>query len=145
MTSYGFSSDRPLRVLLSVQNPEFKSHITELVGRAYFNLHSAPLSSADQQWANAVIASALHICSDERMQQHSPRTLIHIFEDIIRVSEEHIRESRRHASMAINAFYLRETVLDNVLSERNALNANSTVVRLVSEATRLRGTTTTDA
>lgn len=145
MTAFAFSSDRPLRVLLSVQNAEFKSHIADLVGRAYFNLHNTPLSSADAGWANAVIASAVHICSDERVQQHSTRTLIHLFEDIIRVSEEHLREAKRHSAMACNAFYLRETVLDNMLNTSQSLATDTTIVRAVSEATRLRGPVESDA
>lgn len=131
MTSFAFSSDRPLRVLLSVQNTEFKSHITELVSRAYYNIHGAPIATADCQWANAIVASALHICMDMRVQQQSTRELVHLFEDIIRVSEEHLRESRRHASMATNAFYLRETVLDNVSANGNTPNnVRSTIVNI---------------
>ena len=145
MTTYAFSSDRPLRVLLSVPNAELKAHITDLVGRAYFNMYNKPFTSADSAWANAIIASAMHICSDERVQQHSTRALVHLFEDIIRVSEEHMRESRRHASMAINAFYLRETVLDNMLQSVQPLSAESTVVRIVSEAGRLRDRSNADA
>ncbi len=131
MTSFAFSSDRPLRVLLSVQNAEFKSHVTELVSRAYFNIHGANISTADNQWANAIIATALHICMDARVQQRSTRELVHLFEDIIRVSEEHLRESRRHASMATNAFYLRETILDHTLSSANSpTSAQPTVVSI---------------
>lgn len=147
MTSFAFSSDRPLRVLLSVQNAEFKSHIAELVARAYHNLHGAHISSADAQWANAIIASALHICMDNRVQQKSTRELVHLFEDIIRVSEEHLRESRRHASMATNAFYLRETVLDHVAANSNAPStARSTVVHIEPiTVSRLRNRPLSDA
>ncbi len=147
MTSFAFSSDRPLRVLLSVQNTEFKSHITELVGRAYYNIHNAELSTADSQWANAIVASALHICMDTRVQQKSTRELVHLFEDIIRVSEEHLREARRHASMATNAFYLRETVLDHVAASNEApTRTYSTVVSLDQvNITRLKNRPQTDA
>ena len=145
MSTFAFSSDRPLRVMLSAQNPEFKSHITDLVTRAYFNLKNAPLSSADPAWANAMIASAVHVCSDERVGQLSTRALVHLFEDLIRVSDEHIRESRRHASMATNAFYLRETVLDNLLATSGPLSADTAVVRMISESTRLQAKRTPDA
>lgn len=140
MTTFAFSSDRPLRVLVSVPSAELKSHITDLVGRAYFNLHNAPISSTDPAWAAAIIATALHTCSDERVQHLSTRALVHLFEDIVRVSEEHLRESRRHASMASNAFYLREAVLDN-LAGNEPHGAETTVVRIVSEATRLSNVT----
>lgn len=147
MTSFAFSSDRPLRVLLSVQNAEFKSHITELVGRAYYNIHGSALFTADSQWANAIIASALHICMDARIQQKSTRDLVHLFEDIIRVSEEHLRESRRHASMATNAFYLRETVLDHTLASNDSVTSlQSTIVRIEdANISRLRTRPQSDA
>lgn len=147
MSSFAFSSDRPLRVLLSVQNAEFKSHITELVSRAYYNLHGAPITTADNQWANAIVASALHICMDTRVQQQSTRELVHLFEDIIRVSEEHLRESRRHASMATNAFYLRETVLDHMTANTNTPSAvRSTIVSIEQvNVSRLRNRPQSDA
>jgi hypothetical protein len=131
--------------MLSAQNAEFKAHITELVGRAYFNLKNAPLASADAAWANAIVASAVHTCSDERVASRSTRALVHLFEDIIRVSEEHLRESRRHAAMATNAFYLRETVLDALTASEHPLNAETSIVRMVSETTRLRERLTPDA
>lgn len=147
MTSFAFSSDRPLRVLLSVQNTEFKSHITELVSRAYYNIHGAAIATADTQWSNAIIATALHLCMDTRVQQRSTRELVHLFEDIIRVSEEHLRESRRHASMATNAFYLRETVLDHAIANSNTPDAvRSTVVSIEHvNVSRLRNRPLSDA
>lgn len=143
MNSFAFSSDRPLQVLISAHNPEFKSHVQELVSRAYFNLHNTAVSPSESAWLNAIIASAIHICADERVKHFSTRELVHLFEDIIRVSEEHLHESRRHASMATNTFYLRETVLDNIAAHHeNAplISSNqSSVVRLeLAHVARLR-------
>jgi hypothetical protein len=147
MTTFAFSSDRPLRVLLSVQNTELKSHISELLARAYYNIHGTAITTADSHWVDAMTASALHICMDSRLQQQSNRDLLHLFEDIIRVSEEHLKESRRHASMATNAFYLRETVLDNAsFAESMAQAAQSTIVTLdKTHLSRLRNTPPSDA
>jgi hypothetical protein len=143
MNSFAFSSDRPLRILLSAQNAEFKSHIHELVDRAYQNLHGASIAKADPVWVNAILAAAVQICADSRIQSYSTRALVQVFEDIIRVSEEHLREARRHAAMAANAFYLRETVLDNTLAASaecaTVKPAQSTVMSIaVAELSRLR-------
>jgi hypothetical protein len=54
---------------------------------------------------------------DERTRALSPRELVHLFENVIRISEEHLREAHRHAAMASNVFYLKETSLDAVLVE----------------------------
>jgi hypothetical protein len=99
-------------------NTELKSHITDLVGRAYFNIHAQPISNADIQWSGAVIAACLQLSLDERAQTLPTRELIHLFENVIRVSEEHLREARRHAAMASNVFYLKETALDATLFEQ---------------------------
>lgn len=149
MSVFGFSSDRPLQVLISAHNPEFKLHVTELVSRAYHNMHNSSLNSNDVTWFNAIVASAIHICTDERVKHYSTREMIHVFEDIIRVSEEHLRESRRHASMATNAFYLRETVLDSITSSHthapHIASDQGSVVRLeLAHVTRLRERTTDD-
>jgi hypothetical protein len=145
MNSFAFSSDRPLRVLLSAQNTEFKTHVCDLVARAYHNMHGTPIAKADPVWVNAIIASAVQICMDERIQTYSTRALVQVFEDIIRVSEEHLREAKRHASMAANAFYLRETVLDNTLANRSEIatmnSAQSTVMSVaIAELSRIRAT-----
>lgn len=123
-------------------NTELKSHVTDLVNRAYFNLHNMAFANADKQWASAVIASALQLCMDPRVQKLSTRELIHVFENVIRISEEHLREAKRHAAMASNVFYLKETALDSMLNDTaTALQrATATVVDLHA-AGRLRNLT----
>lgn len=125
-------------------NTELKSHVTDLVNRAYFNLHNTTLAHAEKQWASAVLATSLQLCMDPRVQKLSTRKLIHLFENVIRVSEEHLREARRHAAMASNVFYLKETALDAILhDDTTGLHAAATVVDMHT-AGRLR-TTTSDA
>ncbi len=93
-------------------DPELRAHVTELIHRAYFNLHGIPMATTDHQWQAAVTATAMQLCLDVRVQSLSTRELIQMFESIIRVSEEHLNESKRHAAMANNVFYLKETALD---------------------------------
>lgn len=98
-------------------NPELKAHVVELLTRAYYNLHAQSLGSADPLWVNGIIAAGLQLTLDARVRGLSPRELIHLFENVIRISEEHLHEARRHAAMASNVFYLKETALDAVIVE----------------------------
>ena len=96
-------------------NPELKTHVTELLARAYFNLHASALIHADAAWVNSLTAACLQLSLDDRVRGMSPREIVHLFENVIRISEEHLREAHRHAAMAANVFYLKETALDAVV------------------------------
>lgn len=98
-------------------NPDLKNHVTELMTRAYFNIHGLSFNRADPAWVGSIIAAGLHLCLDDRVRDLSPRELVHLFENVIRISEEHLREARRHAAMASNVFYLKETALDAIIVE----------------------------
>jgi len=102
-------------------NPELKARIGELVSRAYHNIHGLNFAHAEPAWANSISATALQLSLDERVRNLSTRELVHLFENVIRISEEHLREARRHAAMASNVFYLKETAIDAVtMDEREA-------------------------
>lgn len=116
MQDFHLAFGRVTRATFSA-NPELKAQVTALVSRAYDNLHGKSLNSADATWTTAIIAAGLQICLDERAKNATPRELVQLFENIIRVSEEHYREARRHAAMAGNVFYLKETALDAALLE----------------------------
>lgn len=129
MQAFSLAFSRVSRAAISA-NPEFKSQITDLVNRAYTNIHNQPISAADAPWANAVIASALQLCMDARVSEFTQRELIQLFENVIRISEEHLREARRHSAMSSNVFYLKETALDATMNLAQQLHnhAESTVV-----------------
>lgn len=121
-------------------NPELKASVTELVGRAYYNIHALPLSSAETPWVNAMVAAALQLSLDARVQGMSSRDMISLFENVIRISEEHLREARRHAAMAANVFYLKETSLDAALHDSHAAPADYAATTILSAAADLTGT-----
>ncbi len=127
MNDYSIAFGKVSRAGFSA-NPELKAFVVDLVNRAYFNLHGVSGTIADEKWMAAIAASAVQLCLDERVQQLSTRELIHLFENVIRVSEEHLREAKRHASMAHNVFYLKETVLDTIIeAPLMPLSASSTI------------------
>lgn len=95
-------------------NPELKSQVTNLLARAYFNIHGQNIQHADTQWVTSMSAACLQLCLDDRVRTLSPREMVQLFENVVRISEEHLREARRHAAMATNVFYLKETALDAV-------------------------------
>ncbi len=114
MQEFSLAFSRVSRAAIAA-NPELKSHVTALLGRAYFNLHGQSLAMADISWVNSITAVCLQLCLDARVQNMSPREQVQLFENVIRISEEHLREARRHAAMAANVFYLKETALDAVV------------------------------
>lgn len=116
MQEFSVAFSRVSRATFSA-NPELKTQITDLVNRAYFNIHGVAISHADQQWSGAIVAACMQLCLDTRVTELNTRELMHLFENVIRISEEHLREARRHAAMAANVFYLKETALDATLIE----------------------------
>lgn len=129
MQAFSIAFGRVSRATFSA-DPELRTQITDLVSRAYYNLHSSPITVAERNWANAIIAAALQLCMDSRIHNLTPRELVHVFENMIRISEEHLREAKRHASMASNVFYLKESALDAACSDHTGdfTIANSTVM-----------------
>lgn len=118
MQEFSLPSGKTTRAASS-SNPEFRSHIADLVGRAYYNIHGVAIASADKNWANTMITACMQLCMEERTRELNSRELIHLFQNAIRISEEHLRESKRHAAMAMNVFYLKETALDSALYEQS--------------------------
>lgn len=116
MQEFSVAFGRVTRATIAA-NPELKNQVSDLLNRAYYNLHASTIASADPQWAAAINGAALQLCLDARVQSLSVREVIHLFENVIRISEEHLREARRHTAMASNVFYLKETSLDAVLGE----------------------------
>ncbi len=131
MQEFSVAFSRVSRATL-VANPELKSHVTELLARAYFNIHGHSLSTADAAWANSMTAAGLQLCLDERVRELSPRALVHLFENIIRISEEHLREARRNAAMATNVFYLKETALDAMMVDTRDATYHAVVTTVLS-------------
>lgn len=120
-------------------NPELKNQVTDLVNRAYFNLHGVSIANADQTWVGAIVAASMQLCLDCRVRELNTRELLHLFEHVIRISEEHLREARRHAAMAANVFYLKETALDATLVESTQAPsyASATVLAVAASLGRL--------
>jgi hypothetical protein len=131
MQEFSIAFGRVSRATFSA-NPELKNQVSDLVNRAYYNIHGVALTTADQQWSAAIVAACLQLCLDARVRELNSRELLHLFENVIRISEEHLREARRHAAMASNVFYLKETALDATLVEHaNAPDyASSTIMRM---------------
>lgn len=125
MQEFSLAFGRVTRSVIAA-NPELKNHVNDLLNRAYFNLHATPITSADAQWVSAISGAALQLCLDQRAQSLTVRETIKLFENVIRISEEHQNEARRNASMALNVFYLKETALDGI--DESALLAADTKV-----------------
>lgn len=148
MQAFSVAFGRVSRATFSA-DPELRTHIISLVERAYFNIHASPLASADSSWASSITAAAMQLCMDHRVRQLQTRELVHLFENVIRVSEEHLHEAKRHAAMASNVFYLKETALDAAVLEHQqppALHdAETTVLAFNVAHARMRNPKDSDA
>lgn len=113
MQEFSLTFSRVSRSAIAM-NPEIKTRVVELLARAYHNLHGQSLTHADAAWVNSITATGLQLSLDARVRHLSPREMVHLFENVIRISEEHLREAHRHAAMASNVFYLKETALDAI-------------------------------
>lgn len=115
----------------SSATPDTREYIENLVTRAYYNLHGSALQQADAVWASAMLATCMQLYKDPRIANLSSRELLQCFENVMRVSDEHQKISKRHAAMAMNVFYLKETVLDaldNFGTGRPIQTASTTVI-----------------
>jgi hypothetical protein len=110
---FGTSSDA------TTINPDTREYIANLMNRAHMNLHGISLNNAEHSWSNAMITAGIQLYKDARVYNLSSREIVQLFENVIRVSEEHLKISRRSASMAVNVFYLKETALDNAITDHH--------------------------
>jgi len=93
-----------------------------LITRAYQNLYGQSLPD-DAEYQHMLCNAAWQLIQDTRAQSMSDKLLLKAFEDIIRISDEHAREARKHLSRASNPVYLREMALDNALEHQKYLQA----------------------
>lgn len=113
-------------------NPELKSRMRDLVSRAYFNLYGKPLSCAEEAWVNSIVATGMQISVDERVAELSSREMVQLLENVIRISDEHLREAKRHIAMASNVFYLKETSLDTVCETEASITCQAVASTILS-------------
>lgn len=106
----------------SSNDAQEREHIWFIINRAYQNIYGLNLPTcADYQ--KTIFDAALSVYNDARSDSFSDKGFIQLCEDIIRISDEHKRLSRRHQSRASNPVYLRETALDNALESQKYMNA----------------------
>ncbi len=98
----------------SATSPDTREYVCTLASKAYHNIHGQAISTAESAWVSAINTACLQLYKDPKIASLSVRDLVQCFENVIRVSEEHVRISKRHAAMALNVFYLKETALDGL-------------------------------
>ena len=130
MQEFSVAFGRVTRAAIAA-NPDIKNHVNDLLARAYFNIHGTHISQAEPHWASSIHNAALQLCLDARVATLTVRELVHLFENIIRISEEHLREARRHTAMSSNVFYLKETALDAALIESHDADFHAPSPRVV--------------
>lgn len=117
-------SDSTLRYSTANKSVKIDSHneVVYLVARAYQNIYGMSLPD-DLPYQQTLINAATQLRHDPRAARMDDRALLHAFEDIIRISDEHHAQAQKHHSRASNPVYLRETALDNALEHQKYLKA----------------------
>lgn len=98
----------------SSATPDTREYVASIVARAYYTIHGTAITAAEPAWVSAIHATCLQLYKAPHIAALDARALMQCFENVIRVSEEHLKISKRHAAMALNVFYLKETALDNL-------------------------------
>ena len=106
----------------SSNDPQEREHIWFIINRAYQNIYGLNLPTCSD-YQKTIFDAALSVYNDDRSDSFSDKGFIQLCEDIIRISDEHSRLSRRHLSRASNPVYLRETALDNALESQKYMKA----------------------
>lgn len=122
---HGRSASEPSQRTYGTSVPELsglRERVWYLVSRAYQNLYGQSMP-ADEEYRHTLCHAALQLMQDERAIGMTDKALLQAFEDIIRISDEHTREARRHLSRASNPVYLREMALDKALEKKKYLAA----------------------
>ncbi len=93
-----------------------------LINRAYQNIYGMAIPS-DPIYQQTIFNAAYPVMTDRRARTMNEKLLLRTFEDIIRISDEHHRESQKHLAKASNSLYLRETALDKAVEHQKYLAA----------------------
>jgi hypothetical protein len=93
-----------------------------MLSRAYANIYGLPFPTC-ATYRKTISDAANSVLRDGRTDHFSDRERLQIFEDIIRISDEHTRLAAQHSSRASNPVYLRETALDNAIEKAKYLRA----------------------
>lgn len=118
------ASESASRAFQSHEGSALRERAWYLISRAYQNLYGQAMP-ADEDYRHTLCHAAYQLMLDPRAEQMNDKALLQAFEDIIRISDEHTREARKHLSRASNPVYLREMALDNALEQQKYLHAIS--------------------
>lgn len=122
MQHNNFPSDVHHKGLSEKDYINIKEQTWFLVSRAYQNIYGITMPN-DPHYQQTLFNAAMSLRMDDRANSMNERELLHVFEDIIRISDEHQREAQQHMAKASNAIYLREMALDNALESQKYLQA----------------------
>lgn len=110
------------RYMTETDYVSLKNHVNDLVNRAYFNLHGTAFSNNDSEWQATIFKAALDATMDTKARGMSDKQMMHIFEDIIRISEELFLQSQECLSKATSSVYLRTMALDQQRQDQQQID-----------------------
>lgn len=97
-----------------------KERVQHLLNRAYFNLHGTKMPIIPEEWYENLFNAALEIAMDQSLHGQSDKQIMHLFEDVITISQELHARAQECLSKASNPVYLRTVVMDAHLRAQQA-------------------------
>ena len=97
-----------------------KERVQHLLNRAYFNLHGTKMPTTPADWHDNIFNAALELAMDPTLRGQSDKQVMHLFEDIITISQELHAKAQECMSKASNPIYLRAVVMDAHLRAQQA-------------------------
>lgn len=108
------------RYLSEADYVALKERVEQLLTRAYFNLHGCKMPKEPTDWYSNIFNAALEISMDQTLKGQSDKQVMHLFEDVISISQELHARAQECLSKASNPLYLRAIVLDSHLRAQQA-------------------------
>lgn len=106
------------RYLSEADYSSLKVHVEQLLNRAYLNLHGSKMPTTPTDWYDNIFAAALELAMDPSIRGHNDKQIMHLFEDIIAISQELHAQAQDALTKASNPVYLRMVALDSHLRAR---------------------------
>ncbi len=101
------------RYLSETDFTSLRVHVEQLLNRAYLNLHGSKMPTTPVDWYENIFAAALELAMDPSVRGQNDKQIMHMFEDIITVSQELHAHAQECLAKASNPVYLRMLVLDS--------------------------------
>ena len=97
-----------------------KERVSQLLNRAYCNLHGTRMPTEPADWHQTITNAAFEVATDPSLRGQTDKQVMHLFEDILTIHQELHARAQECLSKAANPIYLRTVVMDSHLRAKQA-------------------------